>query len=517
MRKYWITSLLALCGVWWTGQQDVPPGGTTGLPGREIQTPSPATPPSGSTLIDNIPYYGSPIYPGNANASAQELQLALGRYQAATDESGERTALRNEITGLLNKQYEAHVEQYEQQIAGLESRLAKLRDHVQKRRDAKNRLVALKLELLLSQAEGMGWPEAMSSTIPQVGPNASTYQVLPGSTNYPQGQLFFAPGMSGAPPASTMTPAMMGGAPSASGTLPGLPIDPAQHPMGASLPPNYPGMPNPPATMTLPQETSSVLTPGTLPGEPTLPAPSDTVPGDTRLEYQPSPGVPNYGGASGYPSTNQQQDLPGGFPDLQPMAGAAGIGSEAPPMETLATSDSESKQALKTILLGFHNYVDAYNKFPTQAPDGHSEKLSLLVRILPYLGETDLVNRFDMTQAWDSENNLALIDRMPEILGSGRRTQVRWVESDVRQFRDITDGTSNTIACIFGGQSVYWTENRFMSMVEAVDLFNSLPPNGTLVVAMYDGSVKTLTRATTVDVFKAMLTPSRVLKKGVTG
>lgn len=478
MKTYWLTSILAVCGLWWTGQQDVPPGGAAGLPGGEIQTPSLATPPSGSTLIDNLPYYGSPIYPGNANTSAQELQLALGRYQAATDESGERTALRNEITGLLNKQYEAHVEQYEQQIAGLESRLAKLRDHVQKRRDAQSRLVALKLELLLSQAEGMGWPEAMSSTNPQVGPNASTYKALPGSTSYPQGQLFVAPGMSGAPPA---------------GTMPGLPIDPSQPRM---VLPNYPGIPNP------------LNAPGTLPGEPTFPAPIDTVPGDTNLEYRPSPGVPSYGGASGYPSTTQRPDLPGGSPDLQPMAGAAGIGGEAPPLETLAPSDLESKQALKEILLGFHNYVSAYNKFPTQAPDGHSEKLSLLVRILPYLGETDLVNRFDMTQAWDSENNLALIDRMPKILGSGRRTQVRWVESDVRQFRDITDGTSNTIACIFGGQSVYWTENRPMSMVEAVDLFNSLPPNGTLVVAMYDGSVRTLTRATTVDVFKAMLTPS---------
>jgi hypothetical protein len=180
--------------------------------------------------------------------------------------------------------------------------------------------------------------------------------------------------------------------------------------------------------------------------------------------------------------------------------------SEAPSNEASGESVAQ-REAMRAILLGVHNYVSVYNKFPTQPNDGHSAKLSWLVRILPYLGETDLANRFDLTQAWDNQQNLALLDIMPKMFGRGRQTNFRWVESDVVQFQDITDGTSNTIACIFGGQSVYWTENRPMSVVEALDLFLALPQDAVMIVGMYDGSVKLIGPKLPVDDFKAMLTP----------
>jgi hypothetical protein len=131
-----------------------------------------------------------------------------------------------------------------------------------------------------------------------------------------------------------------------------------------------------------------------------------------------------------------------------------------------------------------------------------------LVRIVLYLGESDLANRFDLSQAWDSPQNRELLDQMPPRFGQGRKTQIRWVESDVRRFSDITDGTSATIACIFGGDAVYWTEQRPISHIEAIDLFLAVPPGGELVVGMYDGSVRAIKPDVGVKAFSAMLTPA---------
>jgi hypothetical protein len=37
------------------------------------------------------------------------------------------------------------------------------------------------------------------------------------------------------------------------------------------------------------------------------------------------------------------------------------------------------------------------------------------VALLPYLGHADLYQRFKLDEPWDSPNNLALVDRMPEV------------------------------------------------------------------------------------------------------
>ena len=45
------------------------------------------------------------------------------------------------------------------EIAALAERLDKLRGQLVKRKDAKSRMVELKLEMVLSQADGLGWPD----------------------------------------------------------------------------------------------------------------------------------------------------------------------------------------------------------------------------------------------------------------------------------------------------------------------------------------------------------------------
>ncbi|MDP1560827.1 MAG: DUF1559 domain-containing protein [Pirellulaceae bacterium] len=555
MSKYWITGLLVICGLVWLVQQDFSPWrpfapssitptsrnlpgqarpqdtaarpanrapssnsrsnlGPTVLYSQDVPSsnsganlaptvqysqnapssggyPMPANRPEADQRMDMMRQYMQNMLGGGGGHSSppspmdqlhQKLQSSLSQYQTATSESGARAAVRMEISDLLTQQYDAHVQQYEQQVAELESRLAKLREHVQKRRDAKSRLVALKLELLLSQAEGMGWPEAFSNS--PLGSGEPT--MFPGPPSPPNN-------VSGMPGSANLQETVPFG------------VSPRQSDRG--LPPdgNWYSQPNARNPNSQPADRPSGSSPGT-----TMESPK-TMPGTQQpLEQELAP--PNQfdsnesGIASESPSTfgNGPDSIP------NPAAGPTGAGAGRPLLEQNEASQLPTEDALKTILLAVHNYEATYKTSPFLPQAKDSERLSWLVRILPYLGEAELFNQFNLSEAWDSQSNRVLLDRMPVAFGQGRRTSVRWIESEVRRFADITDGTSNTIACIVGGTPVFWTEHRPMSAFEATEIFRTLPPGGGLTVGMYDGSVRTLTSDLGVEVFEAMLTPASV-------
>jgi hypothetical protein len=186
------------------------------------------------------------------------------------------------------------------------------------------------------------------------------------------------------------------------------------------------------------------------------------------------------------------------------------------------TEQDLATKAIWQAMLAVHNYYDVYQKFPfrhhaADDPQDHND-MSWLVRVLPYLDggkdTAELYSQFDLSQSWDSPQNRPLLEKMPSILGQGSlgpgsQTRLRWVPSYAKKFGDITDGASNTIALIHGGPAVNWTENKPLTQEEALELFLSLAPGQELVVGMYDGSVRRLTRDnTTQATFEAMLTPN---------
>ncbi len=338
--------------------------------------------------------------PTATDANANQLQRALNQYKSTPVDSPERAELRAGISYLLERQYDQHLTHQVQQMAELENRLEKLREQLERRQAAKTKLVELKLELLLSQADGLGWPEA-----PPSDPFGRSTNVgaLGGNTTF------------------------------------------------------YPG-----TAMISPADSASVPAPQQLAAVPS---------GEVR-------------------------------------------------------SHLFEINAMKQVLLAVHNYVSAYNQFPflhhTEDRTEDHNDLSWMVRILPYMDEAELFSQFDLEQSWESEQNRPLLDKMPAIFGKpnrlskveGQQTQIRWVESDVKRFADITNGSSNTIALIYGGPPVYWTENKPLTQAAAMELFMSLKPAEELIVAMYDGSVKRLSRAFSRESFQAMLTPNETPNGG---
>jgi hypothetical protein len=86
-----------------------------------------------------------------------KLASAMQDYQKAEGDEAKETA-RQAIKAELGQEYDAFLEAQEKSIVELESRLAKLRELLVRRTEAKDRLVELKLEMVISQADGLGWP-----------------------------------------------------------------------------------------------------------------------------------------------------------------------------------------------------------------------------------------------------------------------------------------------------------------------------------------------------------------------
>ncbi len=134
----------------------------------------------------------------------------------------------------------------------------------------------------------------------------------------------------------------------------------------------------------------------------------------------------------------------------------------------------------RRILLAVHNYHDTYRQFPpleSQLDDEGKPLLSWRVHLLPFLDELELYNKFHLNEPWDSPHNKSLLEQMPDIyakdvslspppIAPGHTTlQAPFGENTIfdggkgTSFRQITDGSSNTIAIIevTAANAVPWT------------------------------------------------------------
>jgi beta-lactamase regulating signal transducer with metallopeptidase domain len=171
-----------------------------------------------------------------------------------------------------------------------------------------------------------------------------------------------------------------------------------------------------------------------------------------------------------------------------------------------AAKRAESMNNLKQIGLAFHNYHDTYKHFPgaSAVPEGKQHPVSWRVALLPFIEQHQLYEQYNFEEPWDSENNRKLIAKMPSVYRhptapanstspsyfvlTGPDTVFR---NDTPQFRDIHDGTSNTILAVEAQQDTPWTkpEDIPFNKDKAIPEFGGYNPN-VFNAVFADGAVK---------------------------
>ena len=223
-----------------------------------------------------------------------------------------------------------------------------------------------------------------------------------------------------------------------------------------------------------------------------------------------------------------------------------------------------SKENIKQLAIAIHNYHEAFNRFPPaviKGPDGkpwHSWR----VMILPFIGEIDLYRQYNRNEPWNSPNNKKLLSKMPDIFrnpaypnqekfytnyaavsgdGTAFPPNTASYKKDANgkltleyhnkiRFRDIADGTSNTI--MFGtvspDQKIPWMKpddlplGKEVSKLGSKNSFATPFTIGTIPHAMVvwcDGSTSLLPKSTKTSTLKNMLrrNDGNIIQRGETG
>lgn len=180
--------------------------------------------------------------------------------------------------------------------------------------------------------------------------------------------------------------------------------------------------------------------------------------------------------------------------------------------------------SMKMVGLAIHNYYASENHLPPKyfaAEDG-TPLLSWRVALLPYIEQLAMYRAFKLDKPWNDDANQphagALIPLYCDEPSRGARTTLRapvlegslWDgDGPPKDFRDVIDGTSNTIAVIDAPEAaaVEWANPEPWVISEddpAADVFGN---RERVTVLMLDGSVRVFTREELDnDTLKAMLT-----------
>ena len=154
---------------------------------------------------------------------------------------------------------------------------------------------------------------------------------------------------------------------------------------------------------------------------------------------------------------------------------------------------------MKIMALAMHNFHDTFKKFPTSefadTPMARHKSLSWRIDLLPFLEFSNEFDKFDKSQAWDSGKNKELVNarcKEPFVLSNGNLICTIKHERPVTRFREILDGSSNTVMLLENpmADGDKWTQSVDFSEKDAVKLIKSLKKGEYLLAVMYDGSTR---------------------------
>jgi len=218
--------------------------------------------------------------------------------------------------------------------------------------------------------------------------------------------------------------------------------------------------------------------------------------------------------------------LVGGGLLLALICGGILIGLLIPAVQKVrgAAERAKASNNLKQISIGLINCADSnQGKLPLAAIKTKDGKpgLSWRVAILPYLNENPLFKQFKLDEPWDSPNNIGLLDAMPNYYShpgapGGNLTHYRVFvgngalfdfDKQLRYPASITDGTANTILVVEAADSVPWTKPDELTFQPNGALpALGLPGHDYIMVAMADGSVRSVSKKASANSWKAAIT-----------
>lgn len=175
--------------------------------------------------------------------------------------------------------------------------------------------------------------------------------------------------------------------------------------------------------------------------------------------------------------------------------------------------DAQSINQLIQMAIGFHNFASAYRKFPASASmaregaigvndESELKPFSWRVAILPFIEQQELFEQYRFDEPWDSDANSKLLAKMPSVYrrpdasedqpvghanyqGIANGASALGIDDGVK-FKDIRDGTSNTLLILETKSSVPWTKPQDLSELP------EFAGDAVLRYLMADGSVRTM-------------------------
>jgi hypothetical protein len=187
--------------------------------------------------------------------------------------------------------------------------------------------------------------------------------------------------------------------------------------------------------------------------------------------------------------------------------------------EQLATSSNNLRQ----IALAFHNYNDTNGALPANqfSKDG-KPLLSWRVQILPFIEQDHVYKQFKLDEAWDSEHNKRLIDKIPELYvpvrGKAEKGMTFYQVFGGKHglfkpgarptLATIPDGSSNTFLAAESGKPVIWTKPADMEFDgKTVPALGGMF-DGKFHAVMGDGSVNRFRKNVEADTLKILIDPA---------
>jgi hypothetical protein len=184
-----------------------------------------------------------------------------------------------------------------------------------------------------------------------------------------------------------------------------------------------------------------------------------------------------------------------------------------------------SKNNLKQIGIALHNYHETFRQLPVgeservQYQDG-KQLLSWRVHLLPFLEEDVLYRQFKLNEPWDSPHNIKLLDQIPPVYVNprydlGNRTvyvapegpQTVLGSGKPVRFRDVSDGTSQTIAVITAGpaSAVPWTKPQDLALDPDDPVTSIGVEQDGFQALLLDGSVQTISTTISGEMLKRLI------------